>query len=333
MQEMGTPEKERMRVMGAARKEWDLLVDDGIKEIRHDMLAVGVIHRFDVALRPSDYQLAPDSEKDVMPPPTSAQLDDFPGVSFFMPIDSLSDAAHAFIGKKGDRCYFMAHNAALPEGLGCCQDVMLRWKPEKRLSGLYPLSFRSMTSSQQGKKHVHGLHFSMYPTQRLLLAKFEDLVRNQLKPLSQPCDKHGGGERDDAALWPDTEEGVQPTRAPSSQRMRLACEALLSFWRSPDTPPNDAELAYLLLHDIGARNSPPSRFDANSTCTRLLYRALCAYDTGECVISNAGGYHHELLQALEGVLPERLHCRDDEDDADAALFHVRRCPALLGKNE
>ena len=96
--------------------------------------------------------------------------------------------------------------------------------------------------------------------------------------------------------------------------MRMACEALHSFWSSPDTPPEDAQLAYLLLHDIGARNSPSSRFDADSACTRLLYRALCAFDTNECLMFNAGGYEHVLRKALERVLPEHLHHRDDEDE-------------------
>lgn len=48
---------------------------------------------------------------------------------------------------------------------------------------------------------------------------------------------------------------AQRTGIPSDASMRLACEALHTLFQAPNTPPNDAQLAFLLLHDIGTARS------------------------------------------------------------------------------
>eukprot|EP00798_Chlamydomonas_sp_ICE-L_P006853 gene6853-30829_t len=85
---------------------------------------------------------------------------------------------------------------------------------------------------------------------------------------------------------------------------------------SSSTSPNEALMCYLLLHDIGARDSPLNTLLYDSWRSRLVYKALCGYDTETCAISNAGGVWAGMRPLLEAVLPSYIHVSDDTDDED-----------------
>jgi hypothetical protein len=83
-------------------------------------------------------------------------------------------------------------------------------------------------------------------------------------------------------------------------------------------------MSHMLLHDIGA-NDGFTLHDLlyDSWKSRLVYKALCGYDTETCAISNAGGVWTSLRPQLEAVLPAYMYVvidrRDDDisDDNDA----------------
>jgi hypothetical protein len=178
-----------------------------------------------------------------------------------------------------------------PDGVRCAQATMLKWTPDENTTE--PHHFQSMWSRQQGSVSVHGFHVSVFPTRPMPDAEFDDLFVQH----RDRCTPPGVAEP-----WTFSADRMQRTRAPGNQCMRLACEALHAFCRAPSTSPEDATLAYYLLHDIGARRYDCTEFAADSCSTRLVYRALCAYDTNSCVIPNAGGYLYDFLPS---------HLRDD----------------------
>jgi hypothetical protein len=189
----------------------------------------------------------------------------------------------------------------LPEGIAMQQDTLLIFKPHRSADARYPSCFQSMSNNGKGKVYVHGLHVAVVPTRHMsieeLQRKIEEL-RRSLGPCSAPVQ--------------------QQTRPPSCQYMRLACEALHAHWQrssGSSTPPDESLMCYLLLHDIGARDSDLETYLHDSWATRLMYKALCSYDTETCAISNAGGVWASMRPLLEAVLPTALH-RVDSDDSD-----------------
>ena len=107
--------------------------------------------------------------------------------------------------------------------------------------------------------------------------------------------------------------------------MRLACEALHAHWQHSGTPPNASMMCYLLLHDIGARDSDLDTLLHDSWAARLVYKALCSYDTETCAISNAGGVWASMRPLLEAVLPAGLHRAESVDeDEDGDVTHCEQ---------
>lgn len=191
---------------------------------------------------------------------------------------------------------------------------LLFFKPDPSAVARFPNFFRAMTSTRKGTVSVHGrLHVTLGPTCwhtngedsfHDLHHTFEDLLH----------------QFDDIAHSPLPIQ--QRTRAPSSKTMRLACEALHAYSHNPTTSPDETLLSYLLLHDIGARDTDFETFldldpqhPQDSWAARLLYKALCVYDTETCAISNAAGVWACMRPLFEAVLPKGLHeVSDDEDD-------------------
>eukprot|EP00798_Chlamydomonas_sp_ICE-L_P001189 gene1189-32528_t len=85
-------------------------------------------------------------------------------------MDKFIKLFHQYCARHADEapdseCYNVDRDKFLPDGVDFHQDTMLVFMPE--LPDLYPSCFRSMSNNRKGKKHVHGLHFSLYPTQRM----------------------------------------------------------------------------------------------------------------------------------------------------------------------
>eukprot|EP00798_Chlamydomonas_sp_ICE-L_P000152 gene152-1674_t len=283
-------------------------------------------HRFCTPLKSHDYMLADDDIDFVVQPPLpTIEGESMVGVSFFAPIDLLGTAAHAYYQRRApdSECYNVDRNKFLPDGVDFHQDTMLVFMPELPDHPLYPNCFQSMSNNRKGKKHVHGLHFSLYPTQRMeikaLNAKVEELrhLRCPMYELATLEDQGGGNNAnngDEGGGW--LNQFPLKTCPPSSNSMRLVCEALHAHSGSSSTSPNEALMCYLLLHDIGARDSPLNTLLYDSWRSRLVYKALCGYDTETCAISNAGGVWAGMRPLLEAVLPSYIHVSDDTDDED-----------------
>eukprot|EP00798_Chlamydomonas_sp_ICE-L_P027846 gene27846-7208_t len=283
-------------------------------------------HRFCAPLKSHDYMLADDDIDFVVQPPLpTIEGESMVGVSFFAPIDLLGTAAHAYYQRRApdSECYNVDRNKFLPDGVDFHQDTMLVFMPELPDHPLYPNCFQSMSNNRKGKKHVHGLHFSLYPTQRMeikaLNAKVEELrhLRCPMYELATLEDQGGGNNAnngDEGGGW--LNQFPLKTCPPSSNSMRLVCEALHAHSGSSSTSPNEALMCYLLLHDIGARDSPLNTLLYDSWRSRLVYKALCGYDTETCAISNAGGVWAGMRPLLEAVLPSYIHVSDDTDDED-----------------
>ena len=148
---------------------------------------------------------------------------------------------------------------ALPEGIRMIHDILLEFTPDPDAAPPpCDQCFRSMSNTRRTGRQVHGLHFSVFPTRPMSFAQFESRL------LDMVCEGDCGSSddnRQDARLAMDANK----TWPPSSQAMRLVCEALWSLWQDPVTPANDAMLAFMLLHDIGARDTHLRSFLHDST--------------------------------------------------------------------
>lgn len=190
----------------------------------------------------------------------------------------------------------------LPEGIAVQQDTLLIFKPDPSVVARYPSCFRSMSSIMKGKVYVHGLHVAVVPTRHMSIEELQHKIDDLRRSLG-PCSCS-------AANAPVQ----QQTRAPSCQYMRLTCEALHAHWERGSTPPDESLMCYLLLHDIGARDPDLETYLHDSWAARLVYKALCSYDTETCAISNAGGVWASMRPLLEAVLPTAMHRVDSDDD-------------------
>ena len=101
--------------------------------------------------------------------------------------------------------------------------------------------------------------------------------------------------------------------------MRLMGEALRHLWQAPETHANESLLAFMLMHNNGARNTALQAILHDSKASRLIYRAVCGYDAAESVVPNAEGGTHKIMEWLEQVLPAALH-QADADDGDAEIY-------------
>jgi hypothetical protein len=343
----------RTEQAAAALVEWQEFTASKTQGMQGNRHSLRTCHRFHADLTISDYDIASDDETQVVPPSLpSGDKEQMTGVSFFEPIDELFKAAHAYFKAKpgaGRECYIIEKDKTLPENIAIHQDILLRFTPSLKNVELYPNCFRSMSNTKKGTTHVHGLHFTVYPTKRMSIEELKSKVGELKHTLCSPSAEAakepglpahsrggagGGGSGGGSSGGSDCDHGTArsagqlsgtpttptfttaQTRPPSSQSMRLACEALHAYWQHPDTPPNDATLSYMLFHARGARNSGFETLQHDSWATRLLYRALRRYDTEACVLPNAGGMWTAMRQQLEAVLPTRLHDVDSSDDDD-----------------
>ena len=279
----------------AALREWDEFTSSQSKAMQAGS-GRRLYHRFHCHLNSNDYMAAKDDETHVMPPPPpTEQKPSMMGVSFFDPIDDLCRAVHGYyqLRKPGATCHIMDPDTPLPEGIAMHQDTLLIFKPERSDNAKYPSCFRSMSNTRKGKVYVHGLHVVVFPTRRMsieeLQHKIEEL-RHSLCPCSAaPEDASaprvcppagagsgsgGGGGGGSRAVMPLPVQ--QKTRSPSCQYMRLVCEALHAHWQDSSTPPNASMMCYLLLHDIGARDSDLETLLQDSWAARLVYKARVA---------------------------------------------------------
>ncbi len=105
---------------------------------------------------------------------------------------------------------------------------------------------------------------------------------------------------------------------PSTQLMRLICEAMWSMWQSSSTLPTDAMLAFMLVHDFGARDVKLSELMHDCTRTRLVYQAACQYDA-EAEYPELGGARKDaILDKLELVLPTSLRISRSPPDSPSS---------------
>ena len=320
-----------------AAAQWHMFVQEGLSRLQLDG-DQPPLHRFPQPLGENDVIPARDGSGDVLPP-VAVDGEDVVGASFFVPVSQLSAAAHNYFARKAsshEPCHNTMLTRDLPQGIAIHQDVLLEFKASRdaQQAGRYPDSFKSMSSKCRGRTQIHGLHYAAYPTRCMHFADFERKVHELYH---MPCsvadpeafdigalDNRNGGSGDGAGSGTagnkgstDYEEWVlnSKTWPPSTQPMRLICEALWHVWQAPESHANDAMLAFMLMHDIGARDKELPAILHDSATSRLIYRAVCGYDAAECAVPNAEGAKRRILQRLEQVLPSALHRSDDSDES------------------
>jgi hypothetical protein len=290
------------------------------------------LHRFRQPVADEDVVLASDGSGDVLPPPWSPA--GIVGVSFFVPLSNLSKAAHYYFANKSGAaspCQIRGRVTAddAPYGLGSCQDRLLEFTPVRGAASFYPSSFQSMSSTLRKGRHIHGLHYSVFPTVRMARSEFNAKVEQLQHHECDWADMKGGGSDSDNDNDNDSDsnkqqpdgvaagEGsrewwtnaVEESKAwlPSTQPMRLINEALWHFALSPTTHANNALLAYMLTHHFGASDVSLPDLLHDSTVARLVYHAVSEYPDKECAVPNAEAVQDDVLYGLERVLPLSLH--------------------------
>ena len=251
------------------------------------------------------------------------------GVSYFQPVDILFEAAHEWhVGRlkrngiMGSQC-FLFDPDKLPSSLGYVHDVCFTVAArDADHEKTYPEEFRELPRRSRKEKYPLALHYSVFPKERMLYSEFTAAI-TALKHLS--CQVNGGGEDssedsgDHQSLQAAAYESMKAKLwLPSCMFMRVVTEALYNMFEDPTASPNDALLAFLLLHHIAAEDLPFAHYERDSVYSRLIYRAIQAYDKNvDCYDSpcdNMSACTALILKRLEAVLPTVLHIQESESD-------------------
>ena len=232
-----------------------------------------LMHRFKENVSNDDVIVDADDCDYILPPNISTPNREVLGVSFFVPLRDMFSAAHIKISKftGGTSHCFLTNEKSLPSELGMKQNNILRFRADKEDHDQYPLSFRSLSNNKQKKSLDHALHYTVYPKRRMKRSVFNVLIQNLSGPLCKL--EAGGGSASFTSDWDPPR-----TAAPSSLRMRFVCEALQSFVKTTKST-NDALLAYLLYHHIGAEDISFDQYERDSSFSRIIYRAVASFES------------------------------------------------------
>jgi hypothetical protein len=246
----------------------------------------------------------------------------------------------------------------VPDNIEILQNTLWRVAAEEAATDKYPEYFQSMSVKNRKDRVVHGLHYAVFPKDRMLLDDFKASVANLKHRLCVPDlpvhesgstgigvradsgdggagfgggnGEGGGGDSEaggsasgSAAKATDSAWSTFKTAMPACSYMRLVCEALHAFCEADSTEPTDAMFAYLLLHDIGAADSDITRLMYDTSEARLAYRAVKLFKDPGTIGINVGGDIYDMCKLLETVLPRFLHQKNplsesEDEDEDGA---------------
>jgi hypothetical protein len=313
--------------------DWEQIVNEAVDDLLdYDEL---ILHRFD-----SDVSLNEVRFDEVWIRPHTGN-EKVIGVSFFAPINDLFHLAHIRVSEKtgSTRC-FLYERWNLPDGLELDLDEPLYFRPYTDHHPYYPSSFRSL-SNAKSKLASHGLHFSLYPATKMKFEEFKqkvasfhctapclsqqffrDLLSSQTSKRER--DEEGNEDEPDSIVF-DT--AVNRTSFPFDPRMRFVCESLSQY--SNKAPyMNDRLLSYLLFHHIGAMDLPFTYLSADSTFSRLVYRAMSCFVPPNVV--TADSLCSEITDLLESYIPPRLHAPSEELSSESSAHDAQVRDARQG---